>query len=165
MDPVRQDFRDAMALLGAAVSVITSDGEGGRVGLTVSAVCSVTDDPPTVLACLNRGSNSAAAVIRNGRFCVNLLSAGQRDLSDAFAGRPRLEMEARFEGARWSVLATGAPALDGALASVDCAVEEVVEKGTHSVLFGAVRAIRLGPPGTALIWWSRDYRAIAGDGA
>jgi flavin reductase len=71
----RAEFRDAMARLGAAVNVVTTDGEGGRAGFTASAVCSVTDDPPTLLVCLNRAASSNAVFLRNMVLCVNTLAA------------------------------------------------------------------------------------------
>ena len=55
--PDKQTFRDAMACVGAAVNIITTDGPAGRAGFTASAVCSVTDSPPTLLVCLNRGAS------------------------------------------------------------------------------------------------------------
>ena len=160
MNQTRQQFREAMARLGAAVNVVTTDGEAGRAGFTASAVCSVTDDPPTLLVCMNRSSENNAIFKSNGVLCVNVLAARQQNLANTFAGLTGLRGAARFDEAVWSKLATGAPVLDGAVAAVDCEVEEVLEKGTHSVLFGAVRAVRLGVAGSALIWWARDYREI-----
>ncbi len=160
MSTTRLQFREAMARLGAAVNVVTTDGAAGRAGFTASAVCSVTDDPPTLLVCMNRSSENNAVFKSNGVLCVNVLLARQRALADTFAGLTGLSGQARFAEARWGTLATGAPVLEGAVAAVDCEVEEVLEKGTHSVLFGAVRAVRLGDAGSALIWWARDYREI-----
>jgi hypothetical protein len=57
-----KDYRDAMACLGAAVNIVTTDGNAGRAGFTASAICSVTDDPPTLLVCMNRGSSAYASV-------------------------------------------------------------------------------------------------------
>lgn len=156
----QQEFRDAMARLGAAVNVVTTDGPAGRAGFTASAVCSVTDDPPTLLVCMNRSSDNNLVFKENGTLCVNVLAARDQVLANTFAGLTGLSGPARFGEGRWGVLATGAPVLDGAVAAVDCEVEEILEKGTHSVLFGAVRAVRLGEPGSALIWWARDYREI-----
>ena len=160
MNQTRQQFREAMARLGAAVNVVTTDGPAGRTGFTASAVCSVTDDPPTLLVCMNRSSENNAVFKANGVLCVNVLAARQQELANTFAGLTGLPGPARFGEANWSALSTGAPVLDGAVAAVDCEVEEVLEKGTHSVLFGAVRAVRLGEAGSALIWWARDYREI-----
>lgn len=161
MPVTREEFRDAMARLGAAVNVVTTDGQAGRTGLTASAVCSVTDDPPTLLVCLNRASRGNALFKANGVLCVNTLAAAERALSDAFAGRGRLPIEERFALARWTRLATGAPVLeDASVVSFDCRIAEVVEKGTHSVIFAEIVAIRHGPPGGALIWYGRDYHPV-----
>lgn len=157
----RDQFRDAMARLGAAVNVVTTDGTAGRAGFTASAVCSVTDDPPTLLVCLNRASRQNAAFKTNGVLCVNTLAAGQNGLSDVFAGKGGLSVEARFALARWTHLATGAPVLeDAAVVAFDCRIAEVVEKGTHSVLFAEIQAIRQGAPGGALIWYGRGYHPV-----
>ena len=157
----REQFRDAMACLGAAVNIVTTDGAAGRAGFTASAVCSVTDDPPTLLVCLNRSSRGSAALKANGVLCVNTLAAGQHALSDAFAGKGGLDTSARFALAGWSTLATGAPVLeDAAIVAFDCRIAEVVEKGTHSVLFAEIQAIRQGAPGAGLIWYARDYHPV-----
>jgi flavin reductase len=66
-------FRDAMAGLGASVNVITTDGVAGMAGCTASAVCAVTDEPPTLLVCINRASRNNAVMRENGRLCVNVL--------------------------------------------------------------------------------------------
>lgn len=158
------EFRDAMARLGAAVNIVTTDGEAGRGGSTASAVCSVTDDPPTLLVCLNRTSRANALCKSNGVLCVNTLTAGQRALSDAFAGLGKLHIDARFALGAWSVLATGAPVLDDGVVSFDCRIVDVVEKGTHSVIFAEIEAIRYGADGAALIWFARDYHPV-GDAA
>jgi flavin reductase len=156
-----QEFRDAMARLGAAVNVVTTDGVAGRAGLTASAVCSVTDVPPTLLVCLNRASRGNALFKRNGVFCVNTLASGCRGLSDAFAGKGALDTEGRFALAKWSRLSTGAPVLeDAAVVAFDCRITEVLEKGTHSVLFAEIEAIRQGAPGGALIWYGRGYHPV-----
>jgi flavin reductase len=161
----RQEFRDAMARLGAAVNIVTTDGAAGAAGLTVSAVCSVTDDPPTVLVCLNRSSRGNAQFKANGVLCVNALAAGQNELSNVFAGKGGLDVPARFATARWTTLVTGAPVLeDAAVVSFDCRIAEVVEKGTHSVLFAEIQAIRQGAAGGALIYYARDYHPV-GDAA
>jgi len=158
----RQDFRDAMARLGAAVNIITTEGSAGRGGVTASAVCSVTDDPPTLLVCINRESSTGVLIKANGVLCVNVLSAAQRDLSDIFARSSKsVAYEQKFAAGRWAVLETGAPALDGAVAAFDCRIADIVEKGTHSVIFANVLAIRLASvaqPG--LIYYSRGYHDV-----
>jgi flavin reductase len=161
MEPNRQEFRDAMARLGAAVTIVTTDGAaGGRVGITASAVCSVTDSPPTLLVCMNRNSSLNPAAKANGVLCVNVLSGEDQGLSNLFAGFTGADQATRFNEGSWTTLATGAPVLEDAVAALDCVVEEVLEKGTHSVMFAQVRAIRLGAARPALIWFSRNYHPV-----
>lgn len=157
----RPDFREAMARLGAAVNVITSDGTAGRAGLTASAVCSVTDDPATLLVCINRNSTQYAAFKANGVLCVNVLSAAQQEISTVFSGATgAATSEQRFQAGAWDRMETGAPVLQDAAVSFDCIIDEVLEKGTHGVFFASIQAIRLGGPGAALIWWQRDYHHL-----
>jgi flavin reductase len=84
-DVTSQDYRDAMACLGAAVSIVTTDGSGGRAGLTASAICSVGDNLPMLLVCINRASSAYPGVTHNKVVCVNLLSPalvqGQGDIA------------------------------------------------------------------------------------
>jgi len=86
-DSRRQDFINAMSGAVTGVNVITTDGRAGRFGITVSAMCSVSADPPMLLACINRRSPVCSAILSNQVYCVNVLSASQRDLADSFAGR------------------------------------------------------------------------------
>jgi len=157
----RDAYREAMARLGAAVNVITTDGPGGRRGFTASAVCSVTDDPPTLLVCCNRGNDSHAALLVNRVMCVNTLAAGQIDVSDVFAGVGGREGSARFDVGDWFLLVTGAPALRGAAVSFDCRITEVTEIGTHSVLFGEVAALEQGSRRGGLIYFGRAYHRLS----
>ena len=113
----RDAFRNAMACLGAAVNIITTEGPAGRAGFTASAVCSVTDTPPTLLVCLNRSASVWPIFRDNGYLCVNTLAAGHEDLSTLFGGKT--PMAERFAAADWHTLASGSPLLDGALVSFD----------------------------------------------
>jgi len=149
-----------MARLGAAVNIITSDGPGGRSGLTASAVCSVTDDPPTLLICINRNSDNNAAFRRNGVVCINTLAHDHEELSRLFAGSA--VMEDRFAAGAWTTLETGAPVLEGAAVSFDCRIKEASEVGTHTVFFCEVEAIAVGPLTEGLIYFGRAYHRIAG---
>ncbi len=160
MPITQQQFRDAMARLGAAVNVITSDGPGGRAGLTASAVCSVSDDPPTLLVCVNRNSDQNATIKKNGVLCVNVLTASQQEVSNIFAGATKCSTEDRYLSGEWSVLETGSPVLAGAAVSFDCVVDEVLEKGTHSVFFAHIQAVHVGDDSPALMWWSRKYHPL-----
>src|SRR5687768_15087141 len=143
-----QDFKQGMRRLGASVCIIsTRRPDGSRNGLTATAVCSLSADPPMLLACLNKSSNSFGAVVEAGIFAVNVLSLQDAGVADQFAGtKPALE---KFQVGDWLEGVTGAPLLATAMASFDCDVERVVEAGTHGILLGAVREIRLGEAGKA----------------
>jgi flavin reductase len=156
----KHSYRDAMARLGAAVNIITTDGPAGLRGFTASAVCSVTDDPPTLLLCLNRTSDSNAALKENGVLCVNTLSPAQAHLSPIFAGMTEHDLPARFAMATWTKLVTGAPVLEQAVVSFDCRIVQVTEVGTHSVFFCEVDAIAHGPVHEGLIYFARGYHPV-----
>ena len=160
--PTAQDFRTALALLPGGVNVITTDGPAGMAGFTASAVCSVTDSPPTVLVCMNRSSFAHQFFKENARICVNVLSGDQQALSQLFSDR-NVSMPERFERSAWERLATGAPALSGALASLDGVIVATQEVGTHSVFFVELRQIRAidepqGVPG--LVYYNRCYHQL-----
>ncbi|MBS0969829.1 pyrimidine utilization flavin reductase protein F [Chimaeribacter arupi] len=159
VEPVTQHtFRQAMSCLGAAVNIITTDGPAGRAGFTASAVCSVTDTPPTLLVCLNRSASVHPAFARNQQLCVNTLSAGHEDLSNLFGGKT--PMEARFAAADWSRLATGSPVLAGAVANFDCRITQTVSVGTHDILFCEVVALRRNDAGHGLVYFDRRYHPL-----
>ena len=153
-------YRNAMARLGAAVNVITTAGADGRRGLTASAVCSVTDDPPTLLLCINRTSDNHDPLKANGILCVNTLAASQEALSPMFAGMTGIPQEERFAHGEWTTLATGAPVLKDAVASFDCTITEMTEVGTHTVFFCTVQAVQLGAEPVGLIYFERAYHRI-----
>lgn len=156
----KQAYREAMARLGAAVNVITSDGPGGRCGFTASAVCSVTDTPPTLLVCVNRTNDSYPPLKENRVLCVNTLAGGHEDLSTIFAGLTEHEASARFDAGTWHTLSTGSPVLSDATVAFDCRVTEQVEIGTHTVFFCEVDAIQVGDSREALIYYGRNYHRI-----
>lgn len=160
----KQAYREAMARLGAAVNVITTDGPGGRAGFTASAVCSVTDTPPTLLVCANRGNDSYPAMKTNAVLCVNTLAGAHEDLSPVFAGMTDHTMAARFEGAGWHALATGAPVLDGGLVAFDCRITQIVEVGTHDIFICSVEAVEVGSVHEGLIYYARGYHRIVRGG-
>jgi flavin reductase (DIM6/NTAB) family NADH-FMN oxidoreductase RutF len=118
-------FREAMSRLGAAVHVITTAGPGCKTGATATAVCSVSDAPPTLLMCLNRRSQTNPIVVENGVFCVNTLGAGGAEIADIFAGRTGVKGTDRFATGDWMVLSTGCPVLSSAVIAFDCRIIEV----------------------------------------
>jgi flavin reductase len=153
-------FREAMARLGAAVHVVTTDGWAGRTGFTATAVCSVSDQPPTLLVCVNRKSRCNPPLRENRVFCVNTLGAEASNIADIFAGRTGAAHEERFTAGEWMTLKTGAPVLKAAVVAFDCRTIEVKAVATHNVFFAAVEAIHIGPAGEALVYHDRAYKRV-----
>ena len=152
-------YRDAMSGLGAAVNVVTSQGKAGLAGCTVSAVCSVTDEPPTLLVCINRASKNNAVIRENGNLCVNVLAGDQSHLAMQFAS-PSASMESRFAAATWERLETGAPALVGGIAALDCEIMSMNEVGTHTVFYCGIKALRSSNGREGLIYFGRDFHRL-----
>ena len=154
----KEIFREAMARLGAAVHIVTSDGPAGRAGFTASAVCSVTDSPPTLLVCLNRSASVYAAVRANGVLAVNTLAPEHRDLSQLFGGKTPIEE--RFAAARWKIGETGAPLLEDALVSFDCRIAQTFEVGSHTLLICEIAGVAGLARGDGLVYFNRAYHSL-----
>ncbi len=154
------DFRNAMRHLAGGVSVITA-GQGEDItGMTVTSVSSLSVDPPTLIVSINRGSSSWPLLRRHGFFGVNILTSDQLDVAERFAGKDGLKGAARFAGAQWFTAVSGVPLLAGALAAIDCEVEEVVERHSHAIVIGRVLNLRGSSRRGALAYWQGQYVAI-----
>ncbi|MBX3577112.1 MAG: flavin reductase [Rhizobiaceae bacterium] len=155
-----QDYRDAMSQFAGAVHVVTTDGPAGRRGATVIAACSVSDNPPTILVCLNRENAANDAFRDNGVFALNTLAAGHEGLATGFSGVTGLGQDARFELGAWETLATGAPVLADAMVVFDCRLVDSKDLATHRVLFGKVTGLRHGDRLRPLLYYDRGYRIL-----
>jgi flavin reductase len=155
-----QSFREAMSRFGAAVNIVTSDGPEGRLGFTATAVCSLSADPPSLLVCMNRSSSQNKSLQANHVICVNTLTGRQSNLAAVFSGAGKLDMPARFGGATWLVLETGAPALAEALIAFDCRIVQAIETATHTLLVAEVVALGLGEPDGSLLYLHRQFRNL-----
>lgn len=152
----KTEFRNAMARVCAPVNVITTNGPGGRGGFTATAMCSVTDEPPTLLVCMNSRSSQTGLFIENHQFCVNVLTQEHRDLAGLFAGQ-QSDMEARYAAADWINLRSGNQALTDAIVSFDCRLTDARLVGTHHIFIGEVVDIRCRRDGHALLYFDRNY--------
>lgn len=155
-----RDFRALMRELAGAVTIIAAGAGSDRSGLTATAVCSVSDQPPTLLVCLNRGSQTLDVIRRTGTFTVNVLGGGMTALAEHFAGRTGSTGPDKFSAGEWSVLRTGAPALSASIATFDCNVADVTEVATHAVVFGHVVAGTRGSGGPALLYARSGYWSV-----
>ena len=110
-----------------------------------------------VLVCINRRSPACAAVRNNRRFCVNVLARTQSEMADRFAGRPTTGKAYEFHAGSWKGSATGSPVLDGGIASFDCALERVINAGTHTIFIGTVKAVESSSK-SPLVYTDGTYR-------
>jgi flavin reductase (DIM6/NTAB) family NADH-FMN oxidoreductase RutF len=157
------DFRNAMRQLTSGVSVITA-GRGRDIsGMTVTSVTSLSVDPPALVTSINREASSWPLVKRYGFFGVNILTSDQIDIAERFTGKGGLKGADRFAGARWTTRASGVPLLVGALAAIDCEVEDVVERHSHAIVIGRVLDVAVSARTAALAYWQGRYVAIDQD--
>ena len=166
---VRQAFLDGMSKVVSSVSAVTTDGTAGPHGVTVSSMTSVSADPPMLLVCIHHASPTCDAIRKNGVFCVNLLHADQRNISEVLAGRALEPDPAAADGAgkavdkfatgNWRPGATGAPRLADAVATFGCRLVAVHRAGSHFVFIGQV-AETIDNGGLPLLYGNRAYTVL-----
>lgn len=148
-------FRDAMAHLASAVSIVTSQGKAGKVGLTVSSVTSVSDTPATVLFCVNQASDLHDVLVENGEVCINVLAADQQDLAKHFACMLESTMAERFSWDMWR----DEIKLNGAVANLSGKITACHSVGTHSIFIVSLHEIEVDPKAN-LIYFARQFRSL-----
>ncbi len=155
-------FRAGMSLLGGACTVITSRLGDERSGLTATAVCSVSADPPRLLVCVNRSVRAHAVISTSGVLAVNVLGAEHEPLAKRFAGMvDGARGDDRFLAGDWSQRESGSPVLLDALASFDCRVAEQAESGTHSMFLCDVISVETPERSSAsLIYFNRRFVSV-----
>lgn len=151
-------FRDGMANLPGAVNIVTTDGEHGKAGFTATAVCSVSDDPPTLLVCLNRSASVHQVFKQSTHLVINTLGKGQDNLSNLFGGKA--PMQERFANGQWETLVSGCPVLADAAVAFDCKIIDMQSVATHDVLFCEVLGIKHNSEKGALLYYQRAYHHI-----
>lgn len=160
LTPTQRDFRAAMSNLSVGVNIVTTNGAAGRAGITVSAVCSVTDSPPTMLVCVNRNARSHDSYVTNGRLAINVLGTAHEDVALTFAGATGLVGEDKFSTELWDESISDVPVLRGAAATVIGSVISVSEQGSHSVLFVDVDRVLSSEDTGALVYFRRTFHQI-----
>ena len=156
------DFRHAIGHFATGVTVVTSvDADGQPVGTTANAVSSLSLDPPLVLVCFDRSSQTLAAVRGHGAFAVNVLAAPQRHLSANFARRG---LAAAWDDVQHRPGLTGSPRLAGVLAALECTVEHYLPGGDHEIVVGRVRDVETtGDDAAPLVFWRGGYASLGGE--
>ena len=155
------DFRQAMRQVASPVAIVTARLRDECNGLSATAVCAVTRSPPTMLVCVNREAPAERLIADRGAFAVNFLADEQHDIARLFSA-PALTPQERFAEGRWRSLVSGAPVLDGAVASFDCEVESSVNFGNQNVYFGRIVALSsLDKDG--LLYRAGSFRRLEGE--
>jgi flavin reductase (DIM6/NTAB) family NADH-FMN oxidoreductase RutF len=155
-------FRGAMRQTASGVTVIATDGRAGREGVTVSTFCSLSLEPPSVIACISRTSRCLPVLMENGAFVANVLAEDQSDVASAFAGHIDVPRQARFESGRWSTLVTGSPVLERAVASFDCRLATSFDFGSHRIVIGVIADVVQRPEARPLLFSDRRFRRMEG---
>jgi len=150
----------ALRSMAGGVSVVTAGRGDDRTGATVTSATGLSMDPPTMIVNINKSSSTWPAIQRHGHFCVNILADGQQPIANRFAGIGGVKGTARYEGAEWTTLVSGAPVLVHALAAIDCEVEELIERHSHAIILGRAVAVLTGD-GESLIYHNGGYGRVS----
>jgi len=154
-------FRDVLGCYPTGVCVVTSLADNGeKLALVVGSFSSISLDPPLVGFFPDKRSTTWPQIQATGRFCVNVLSADQHELSGRFASR---------DGARFTDLAhdtspSGLPLLKETVAWIDCCIAQIVEVGDHWLVVGAVEALGPGEDVAPLMFYRGGYHTLASMG-
>lgn len=152
------EFRTVMRELTGAISIVTAGVGENRRGLTVTALCSLSVDPPSLIVCVNKDTEGHKMILRYMSFCVNVAAAEHRPVANCFAGLTGRQGVERFAEGEWTTLVTGAPVLANAVAVMDCVVIDRLDRGSHTVFIGGVRAAQSDPHRSALIYRAGLYQ-------
>ncbi len=146
-----------MSAVPTAVTVIGAQGPDGPAGATANAVASLSLDPPLMLACLDRGSRTLAAVRTTGRFSVSILGEGDEELARAFASK--VPPPEKWAGVDW-IDADGLPRIAGALVWVACELRDLLDGGDHVILTGTVLDLAREESAAPLVFHHGRYRPL-----
>ncbi len=149
-----------MAHYAGHVQLVTTELGGVRRGVTVTAACSVSDEPPIVLVCLNKSNPNNTIFLESKRFALNTLAVQHQSMAAAFAGFDQKSADERFAMAEWDTISTGSPTLSDAMAVFDCNLSDHKVMATHMVLFGEVVGLRIGEMQSSLLFLDRQWRSL-----
>lgn len=160
MESIADKFKLGMRSLAGGVTAVTTSHEGKNYGLTATAVCSVSMNPPRLLACVNCNGETYAAIQQSRKICVNFLSTEHQELAKRFAGMSELDGKDRFVESDWTYGVTGAPVLKGAVASFDCIVPAIIDTGSHGIVLGDIQSIENNPTSTPLLYFDAKFVTV-----
>ncbi len=152
------EFKNAMRYMAGAVTIVTTGDDEDRRGLTATAVCSLSADPPRILACVNRGGLTHDMIVKSRRLGINLLTCSHRDLAMRFAGMTDIGDVDRFGEGDWERMSTGAPILSDALVAFDCTVDVAIDVGSHAIIVADIVGITELNRAEPLIYAESDFK-------
>jgi flavin reductase (DIM6/NTAB) family NADH-FMN oxidoreductase RutF len=158
-DGIEAGFKRAMRQFAGSVAIIAAGTGGDRRGLTATAVCSLSVEPPKMLVCVNKSAQAHDVIAKTGSFSINFLRYDQQVLAERFAARDGSKGAIRFAGEPWSELVTGAPVLSSAAAALDCELDVSVPTETHTVYIGRVVATLCDDESLPLVYYQRRFCA------
>jgi flavin reductase (DIM6/NTAB) family NADH-FMN oxidoreductase RutF len=166
-DVAEQQFRLIMRRVAGGVSVITAGLSNSTLGddisgMTVTSLVSLSAAPPRLLVSINREASSFALIERHRVFGVNVLASDQLELARRFSNG-KLKGRQRFEGTDWSPGSSGIPLLRQSLVTLECQVEEIIERHSHGIIVGSVLGFDLSSRLSSLVYWNGGYVEIDRD--
>jgi len=153
------EFKLGLRQVASSVAIVTSRMGEVRNGLTATAVCSVSAEPPTMLACVNRNASAEAIISESGKFAINFLTEDQHAIARLFS-KSKLAADQRFAEGRWVSMVTGSPILEDTVASFDCEVEARIQSASHFIYIGRVVAVTSSSQ-NALLYRDGLFRKLA----
>lgn len=162
--PVSIDaFRQGMRRLTGAVNLITTAHDGKPHGLTATAVCSLSGQPPRLLACVNVVGKTFEYILQSRRMGVSVLGYRHVDLAKRFANMTDEDPIDRFADSDWTTLHSGAPVLTDALVGFDCTVDEIFVTPSHGVIIGEIKHVLFGEGEQPLLYSNGNFTTLRGD--
>lgn len=156
------DFKAALGSWASGVTVVTTELDGLVYGITVSSFSSLSMDPKLILVSLQDTNHLPGMIKKSGKFAVSILAVGQDEISGYFATSGRDPAPAFDDSIPIRVSAGGCPVIEGALATIDCALEEAIQGGDHTIAVGRVLGATANPELQPLIYFRRAYRTVTG---
>lgn len=156
-----EEFKQGMRRLAGAVTIVTAGSGNAASGLTATAICSLTAQPPRLLACLNQQGATFEILRRHGRFCVSVLGSSDRLVAEAFAGMTGLEGHDRFSMGDWQHDPDRPPRLRTAQCAFECQVHSVTMLSTHGLVIGDVDMVHVAEGDRPLLYHDGMFATLA----
>ncbi len=150
-------FKAAMRALAGGVAIVASGRAAERRGMTATAICSVSADPPSLLACINKSADTHPVILATRAFSINLLTTEHVALAERFSARDGSKGAERFNQGQWTAVSTGSPVLEGSLCSFDCELLQAHDAGTHTIFVGRIVDILLHASAAPLLYGNGSF--------